>query len=614
MPLAAPVAFPLFAIVGGKCGCGDEKCKRIGKHPKVRWKELERGSPVPHSKDGEGVGVKTGASPKGSGVIVVDLDSEAAAHALGELGEVPETFTVTTPRPSVHLYFKHPGFYVSNSAGALAQGIDIRGDGGFVVGPGSPHWSGGTYEVMVDGEPADAPEWLLEWLRARSRPPVEAKAYDGDVEGKERVRRQGLFLEHCRKAPEAREGERDAKLWPLCQHGAIDLRLPNEDILGVIDEAWNPRCRPPLDEDELRRAVLHKCDDAKTKSQRPAAEPWPDGFRTAVPAPVSEVQSKRGGVFWDDWDAHVDPPTWLIDGLIPVGTVGGLVAHGSSLKTWVMLSMAIAVTQGEKWLGRYATRQGKALIVDFESGEYELRRRVQLLEGGKVIGLGAWPYPEERIDTTEFWQAVTRIEGLSFVCIDSLAEGSTPGVDENAKEAALPMQYAARFTNGTGASVVFVHHLNKDEKKDVRSRMRGSSAIFAALDWCYGFEQIEDSDSYHRERIVCTKPCMGAKPAPFSVELTDAGLSLYMSKTPDKPKAQWTDDDIRTAIRDTIARKALSEEYAKNADLLLTWSGVDLKRGRLLLQDMVAKREVLKQSHGFVLNGGRTLIGDDDDA
>ena len=74
------------------------------------------------------------------------------------------TVTVRSPH-GYHLYFKAPNHRVPNSASRIAKGVDIRGDGGYVVGPGSAT-PDGEYQ-FVEGrsfgevELAQAPQWLL---------------------------------------------------------------------------------------------------------------------------------------------------------------------------------------------------------------------------------------------------------------------------------------------------------------------------------------------------------------------------------------------------------------------------------------------------------------------
>lgn len=276
MPLISPVVFPLHPILPGPaCACSrGAECGRIGKHPAVPWGELKQGDPVPRPEPGAGVGLKTGAAPKGSGVFVVDIDSDdALARWEGLNGGVgPVTFEVGTGR-GLQLYFEHPGFPVGNSAGELAKGIDIRGDGGFVVAPGSPHKNGRTYKVHCDLHPTEAPAWLLTWLRTRPTA-VEAQSYEGDVSGPERDRRRELYTKYLQSAPRCVQGSNgDSTLFEVVQHGAWDLALPNEDVLDLITEHYDPRCEPPWG-DGLDERVLHKAHSAKTQSTRPRNVPF----------------------------------------------------------------------------------------------------------------------------------------------------------------------------------------------------------------------------------------------------------------------------------------------------------------------------------------------------
>ena len=105
--------------------------------------------------DAPNAGIVTG---RVSGLVVVDCDDEDALRVVRELG-VGETFTVRTAR-GWHLYFQHPGGVVRNSCGRIAPGVDVRGDGGFVVAPGSRHASGAVYEVVRDVPLAACPAWI----------------------------------------------------------------------------------------------------------------------------------------------------------------------------------------------------------------------------------------------------------------------------------------------------------------------------------------------------------------------------------------------------------------------------------------------------------------------
>ncbi len=118
------------------------------------------------------IGVMTG---KQSGIFVLDIDCKNDAggfESLRELeskhGTLPPTYTVMTPSGGMHYYFKFPEKQeIRNSAGKVGKGIDIRGNGGYVVGCSSTI-DGNEYH-RADGTPdhvVDAPEWLLKLLNA----------------------------------------------------------------------------------------------------------------------------------------------------------------------------------------------------------------------------------------------------------------------------------------------------------------------------------------------------------------------------------------------------------------------------------------------------------------
>ena len=84
------------------------------------------------------------------------MDGETGADTLRELeqqhGPLPATVECLTGGGGRHLYFKHPGCAIRNSAGKLGSHLDIRGDGGYVIVPPSRHESGQSYEWVTSVE------------------------------------------------------------------------------------------------------------------------------------------------------------------------------------------------------------------------------------------------------------------------------------------------------------------------------------------------------------------------------------------------------------------------------------------------------------------------------
>ncbi len=80
-----------------------------------------------------------------SGLVVADIDpGNGGMASLNELvakSWLPPTRFVRTGSGGLHLYYRHPGPHtkIPNNAGKLGPGVDIRGDGGYVVAPPSVH-------------------------------------------------------------------------------------------------------------------------------------------------------------------------------------------------------------------------------------------------------------------------------------------------------------------------------------------------------------------------------------------------------------------------------------------------------------------------------------------
>lgn len=168
--------------------------KPLSKIPLGKWKTYMGRHATPEelavwrSRSSHNSGVATGAI---SGVIVVDCDNLEARLAVDFKG-VPDTLTIRTPR-GTHMYFQHPGWPIGNKVGLMWDGwqdlgVDIRGDGGFVVGPGSTYEpttaeiakgkQPGSYSVECDLPLAPLPAWLLEMLRPKpSSAPVVAVSH-----------------------------------------------------------------------------------------------------------------------------------------------------------------------------------------------------------------------------------------------------------------------------------------------------------------------------------------------------------------------------------------------------------------------------------------------------
>lgn len=230
------------------CTCGKPDCSNVAKHPIFfRWQQIGRESPATIEawyrtyKDAN-LAVITG---KESGIVVLDVDTknngyESLKAAEEQYEELPETPTVITGSGGRHFYFRHPGGRVGNRAKMFGGGVDVRGDGGFVVAPHSKHMKG-QYEWEVSPEDcpfADLPQWLYREIQKPQANMATAAQVTGEVM--------------------MSEGGRDN--WLTSMAGTLRRRGAGVDAIARC--LWvlsKYHCDPPMGQDDVMRIAKSVC-------------------------------------------------------------------------------------------------------------------------------------------------------------------------------------------------------------------------------------------------------------------------------------------------------------------------------------------------------------------
>lgn len=223
-----------FALAYAKTGWQSFPCLPRDKKPMVRWADMATletnmltgwWDTTPNAN----IAIACG---RRSGIVVLDVDSdhdgyESLALLAVEYGALPETPMSKTGSGGRHIFFKHPGVEIRNSAGKLGAGLDIRGDGGYVVAPPSVHPNGNRYEWIVKPSQtplADMPDWMIELLQTKQEPTKET----GEIIS----------------------GERNNALTRMA--GSMRRKGFNEDEIFSALKSYNLRsCSPPLSEGEV---------------------------------------------------------------------------------------------------------------------------------------------------------------------------------------------------------------------------------------------------------------------------------------------------------------------------------------------------------------------------
>jgi hypothetical protein len=223
-------------------------CQDKGKEPRIKeWQNLATTDEATiqrwwHRWPDANVAIATGA---GSNLFVLDVDFEKGGDAslctLIEAHGDLETARVQTGA-GLHFYFQHPGREIRNNAGRLGEGLDGRGDGGYVIAPPSVHPNGSCYEWLKVKPVAVMQEWLLKLLTEERRAVASTSTTKGHVQGKSGAGMGAVIP----------EGERNESLFRIgCAVRGQGAEY--DEIESSLLDANATRCAPPLPDDEVRK-------------------------------------------------------------------------------------------------------------------------------------------------------------------------------------------------------------------------------------------------------------------------------------------------------------------------------------------------------------------------
>jgi Bifunctional DNA primase/polymerase, N-terminal len=244
--------FPLQSIISGRCSCRRDGCPHPAKHPIARHGVHEATTDQRIIRSWwdrwpwANIGIATGAR---SGLVVIDVDprsggDDALAQLESLVGSLPATLSARTGGGGIHLLYAHPGGEIRNTAGRLPgitdplPGIDLRGDGGYIVATPSRHRSGASYRWLDPDRPVTAPP---SWLRPRLHRPIFAGQYRSRT-ASEAASHYGLSalraeVTDIRRAP---MGERNNRLnraafclGMLVAGGELNEPLAEEELLAA---------------------------------------------------------------------------------------------------------------------------------------------------------------------------------------------------------------------------------------------------------------------------------------------------------------------------------------------------------------------------------------------
>ena len=116
----------------------------------VKWGERGAGEHGPHFPDTVARLILTGS--RSGGICIVDIDASKggfenfAAYEAAHPAALPPLFTVRSPSGGLHLYYR-PRRAWRTVTDRPCPGVDLRGEGGVAMVPGSVHPRGGIFRI-----------------------------------------------------------------------------------------------------------------------------------------------------------------------------------------------------------------------------------------------------------------------------------------------------------------------------------------------------------------------------------------------------------------------------------------------------------------------------------
>lgn len=457
------------------------------------------------------IGIPTGEK-LGGWVLDLDRHGDRDGHKwLAEQeaihGPLPETARASTANGGTHIIFKHVDG-VRNRA-AIAPGVDTRGDGGYIVGPGSVMADGRRYEWINhdgDGMPcfADAPAWLIDLVITKAAPAVEARpreyTYQPEDTGAARYAARAMDME-LTKLSTSPKGQRGQQLFASAcsigelvagghlsrseaEAGLIDAAQANglvatdgerkclDKIKRGLDKTANsPRQIPDRTHDNDNgsdpAAVAAFVERAKAKEAAKTAAP-----AAADPAAVSEpTQPKKRERFELTWFDEIEegkPKETILKGWLGVGeftTISGLPGTGKSV---IVTDIACHIAAGMDWHGK-RVKQGLVVYVAAERKKLTERRMMAFRQHHDVHDVpllvvgGRLDFTKDLKDARDLITAIREAETITglpcvWVIIDTLTRVFGGGDQNASKDMTRFVQSCDEILTETKAHVTAIHH------------------------------------------------------------------------------------------------------------------------------------------------------------
>lgn len=425
--------------------------------------------------------------PERAGWLVVDVDPGANPP------EFPATYEVRTPRGGRHLYYEGSG---PSTVHKIAKHVDTRGQAGYVLAPPSRVIDttkniNGNYEVINDEAPiAPLPAWITARLSVADSK-VKAATNERDLPiNRERARSRLADLVRAGDIAIEGQGGDDRTYQLACE--IQNLGLTPETAYELIAEIWNPNCRPPWDDGELRVKIQNASTYAQNEAGAWAVASAVDTFAASTLDKVlaeSKTAAPRSRFYFED-ETEMEKgrdPTWIVPQIIPEKSIVLMYGPTRSFKSFLAQDILMSVSAGVPTFGTppsatgpcfYAALEGRINVGKARRRAWKIAREV---DGLPNFYVGRGPMIAMPDEVQQFGDSIKERCGgrtPTLVAIDTVAK-SMVGLNENdAGDAGKFIRFCDSLVEHLGCTVIAIGHTGKDGERG----HRGSAAFGAGFD------------------------------------------------------------------------------------------------------------------------------------
>jgi predicted peroxiredoxin len=418
------------------------------------------------------IGVKTG-----DGTLVVDIDTKGGKPGLKSLGYMEEVLGL--PEDGFRVQTRSGGFHIyARTDRALRQrigdvkdlpGVDIKCEGGYVVGPGSFIGEAG-YRVCQEGDFVKLPEFLEDTIGDRKT--RDHKDQDPLIELDLPVQVERCIDYLKNRAPEAIAFHSGDRTTFGVAARVKDFGISRELAFDLISEHWNEagKADPPWSPGELLKLIDNAFDYAKDNPpgvDQSAALEFDAVDLDAVEKDPEVVKARKKSSLLQLLSPtdmlNMPEPEWLVDGLLQVKTNNLAFGKSNTFKSFIGIDIACCIANGVKWHGK-AVKKKKAMYVATEGANGVGRFRIPEWHRHHGIDFATadiFLYPKEikLDDTAEVKKLIATVKeyGIEFVVLDIFG-GTMNGSETEDVTARAWVTGANALVREAGAATLVIAH------------------------------------------------------------------------------------------------------------------------------------------------------------